>query len=118
MCPVPVTRDSEEIELTIVLPCLNEAETIGGCVRYAWQALRDSSIRGEVIVADNGSSDGSQKIAEGEGARVVAVRQRGYGNALQGDIAASKGQYILMGDADGSYDFSHAGRFLGKLREG
>jgi len=109
---------NDDLELTIVLPCLNEAETLAGCVEEASRALREHGIRGEVVVADNGSTDGSQAIAERLGARVVPVAEKGYGCALRGGIAAAHGRYILMGDSDGSYDFSHADRFLAKLREG
>jgi hypothetical protein len=100
------------------MPCLNEAETLAGCIRQAQQALRDNGIAGEVIVADNGSSDGSIGIAEGLGARVVRVARQGYGNALMGGISAAQGRYVLLGDADGSYDFSHLPRFLAELRAG
>lgn len=106
------------LTLTIVLPCLNEAETLGSCIAEAFQALRDAMIDGEVVVADNGSTDRSHAIAEQLGARVVPVEGKGYGRALQAGIAAARGRYILMGDADGSYDFSHAGRFVAKLAEG
>ncbi|MCX6944518.1 MAG: glycosyltransferase family 2 protein [Opitutales bacterium] len=100
------------------MPCLNEAETIAGCTSEAQRALQEQGIRGEVVIADNGSTDGSQAIATQLGARVVAVTEKGYGRALQGGVAAARGRYILMGDSDGSYDFSHAGRFLAKHREG
>jgi len=106
------------LELTILMPCLNEAETVGSCVSEAMRALEEGGIRGEVVVADNGSTDGSQELAAAAGARVVQVAARGYGRALLGGIAAARGRVILMGDADGSYDFSHAGRFLAKLDEG
>ncbi len=107
-----------EIEYSIVIPCLNEAETLGTCVSKAMRALAEHNIVGEVIVADNGSKDGSQEIATKLGARVVNVTSKGYGNALMGGIAAAKGKYILMGDADDSYDFLEAPKFLAKLREG
>jgi glycosyltransferase involved in cell wall biosynthesis len=106
------------LELSVVMPCLNEAETLAACIEQAQSALAENGIAGEVIVADNGSTDGSIAIAEKLGARVVNVSQKGYGNALMGGIAASKGKYILMGDADCSYDFRHAPRFLEKLRQG
>jgi glycosyltransferase involved in cell wall biosynthesis len=109
---------SEEIELTILMPCLNEAETLAGCVAEAMAALKQHHINGEVVVADNGSTDGSQAIAEKFGARVVPVTEKGYGCALRGGIAAARGRYILMGDSDASYDFTHADRFLVRLREG
>ena len=111
-------REPEAIELSVVMPCLNEAETLAVCIARAQRALREAGIAGEVIVADNGSTDGSQEIAERLGARVVPVAERGYGNALMGGIAAAAGRYIIMGDADASYDFGHAPRFLEKLREG
>src|SRR5690606_24814018 len=95
-----------ELELTILMPCLNEAETIGTCVWKAKRYLAKAGIAGEVLVADNGSTDGSQTIAEGLGARVVAVTERGYGAALRGGIAAARGRYILMGDNDEQYYFS------------
>jgi glycosyltransferase involved in cell wall biosynthesis len=100
------------------MPCLNEADTIGTCVRKAIETLRIQCIAGEVIVADNGSSDGSQSIAAELGARVVAVREKGYGAAVMGGIAAARGRYVLMGDADDSYDFREIPKFLAKLREG
>jgi hypothetical protein len=109
---------SEAIELTIVMPCLNEAATLAGCVQEALRALKLQQIVGEVIVADNGSTDGSQAVATRLGARVVDVKEKGYGRALQGGIAEARGRYILMGDSDGSYDFTHARRFVQKLREG
>lgn len=102
----------------MVLPCLNEARTITGCVREAMDALAASGIAGEVVVADNGSTDGSQALATQAGARVVPITAKGYGNALRGGIAAARGRYILMGDADGSYDFSHLPRFVERLRAG
>src|SRR5271156_4878894 len=110
--------DAEPIELSVVMPCLNEAETLESCIRKAQQAMQSANIAGEVIVADNGSSDGSIEIAERLGARVVPVRTRGYGNALMGGIAAARGKYVVMGDADDSYDFGHIPRFLEQLRQG
>jgi glycosyltransferase involved in cell wall biosynthesis len=106
------------VELSIVMPCLNEAETLQICVAKAQEALRAANICGEVIVADNGSTDGSQRIAQDCGARLVNVEQRGYGSALRGGIAAARGKYVVMGDADASYDFSHIPRFLAGLRAG
>lgn len=105
-------------ELTILMPCLNEAETIGTCVKKAMDFLRSRGIYGEVLVADNGSSDDSRAIAEALGARVISVVKKGYGSALRGGIAAARGKYIVMGDADDSYDFSCLDPFLEKLREG
>ena len=109
---------AEPLELTIVMPCLNEAETLAVCVDKARAALRDNGISGEVVIADNGSTDGSQAIAIAHGARVVDVPMRGYGAALNAGILAAQGKYVLMGDADDSYDFNHAPRFLEKLRGG
>jgi glycosyltransferase involved in cell wall biosynthesis len=109
---------ADEIELSVVLPCLNEADTIGTCVGKAMHALSAADIRGEVIVADNGSVDGSQQIAREKGASVIDVAERGYGNALRGGIEAARGRYILMADADDSYDLLELPKFLIKLREG
>jgi hypothetical protein len=106
------------LELTILMPCLNEAETLADCVRKAKDYLARSGIEGEVLVADNGSSDGSPAIAQAHGARVVAVAAPGYGSALKGGIDSAQGRYIIMGDADGSYDFAALGAFVAKLREG
>lgn len=106
------------IELTVVMPCLNEAETLEKCIRVAQETMQESEIRGEVVVADNGSSDGSVEIGERLGARVVHVTAKGYGNALMGGIAAAAGKYVVMGDADASYDFGHIPRFLEELRKG
>lgn len=107
-----------EIELSIVLPCLDEAETLASCVRTAQAYLARSGVDGEVVVADNGSSDGSQEIARGLGARVVEVPQRGYGNALVAGITAARGRFVVMGDADESYDFDALDPFLEALRGG
>ena len=107
-----------ELLVTILMPCLNEAETLAFCVRQAVAALRDNTIAGEVVVADNGSTDGSQKIATDEGACVVPVPIRGYGAALMAGIEAARGKYILMADADASYNFGELPRFLTKLEAG
>jgi glycosyltransferase involved in cell wall biosynthesis len=115
--PMLVTS-AEPLEVSIVMPCLNEAETIAACISKARLFLESSGVHGEIIVADNGSSDGSQQIAAGLGARVVPVSDKGYGSALQGGIAAARGRYIVMGDADDSYDFSAVMPFIGKLRDG
>jgi hypothetical protein len=104
--------------VTIVMPCLNEAESLEPCIRKAQMAIADLGVEGEVLIADNGSTDGSVELAESLGARVVHVERKGYGSALQGGFAAARGTYILMGDADGSYDFSHLPRFVEKLDEG
>ncbi|MBJ6982588.1 glycosyltransferase family 2 protein [Luteimonas sp. MC1572] len=106
------------LELTILMPCLDEAETLAACIRMARAYLSGSGVRGEVLVADNGSTDGSQRIAEREGARVVDVAQRGYGAALAAGIGAARGRYVVMGDADASYDFSRLDAFLDALRAG
>ena len=106
------------MELTVVMPCLNEAETVATCVAKAVRFIADSGITGEVVVADNGSTDGSQRLAEEAGARVVQVKDKGYGNALMGGIVAARGAYVIMGDADDSYDFSNLMPFLTELRGG
>jgi len=105
-------------EVSIVMPCLNEADTLALCINKAQQALREAGVTGEIIVADNGSADGSQEIAGGLGARVVDVEMKGYGSALMGGIAAARGRYVVMGDADDSYDFGELPKFVDKLREG
>ena len=107
-----------DLTVTILMPCLNEAETLAFCVRQAVAALRDNNVSGEVLIADNGSTDGSQQIAQEEGARVIHVPVRGYGAALMAGIADARGKYVLMADADASYDFGHLPRFLAKLNEG
>ena len=109
---------AEGVELSVIMPCLNEAETLEACIREAQQALRDAQVSAEIIIADNGSTDGSLAIAERLGARVVHVKAKGYGNALMGGIAAASGKYVVMGDADDSYDFGDIPRFLKQLREG
>lgn len=105
-------------ELSIVMPCLNEAETLATCIAKARRFLDENGVDGEVIVADNGSTDGSQRIAAEAGARVVDVAARGYGAALMGGIAAARGEFVVMGDADDSYDFTALMPFLGELRAG
>jgi glycosyltransferase involved in cell wall biosynthesis len=107
-----------DLDITILMPCLNEAETLATCVRQALAAIEASGVTGEVVVADNGSTDGSQEIARAQGARVVDVTTRGYGAALIGGIEAARGKYVLMADADASYHFEHLPRFLPKLEEG
>jgi glycosyltransferase involved in cell wall biosynthesis len=106
------------VELTVVMPCLNEAETVATCVTKAVRFIADSGISGEVVVADNGSTDGSQRLAEEAGARIVQVKDKGYGNALMGGILAARGEYVIMGDADDSYDFSNLMPFVTELRGG
>jgi len=113
-----VLVQSDAVELTVVMPCLNEAETLAVCVDKALAALRENAIVGEVVVADNGSTDGSQTIAVEHGARVVAVPVRGYGAALNAGISAARGRFVLMADADDSYNFAHIPRFLAELRKG
>jgi hypothetical protein len=106
------------VELTIVMPCLNEAETVATCVRKAMRFLADSGVSGEVVVADNGSTDGSQRLAEDAGARVVPISEKGYGSAVIGGILAARGEYVIMGDADDSYDFTNLMPFVTELRGG
>jgi len=106
------------IEVSIVMPCLNEAETIARCIEKAKLGIQRAGVQGEIIVADNGSTDGSQAIAKELGARVVPVKEKGYGNALRGGIQAASGKWIIMGDADDSYDFSELAGFVKKFREG
>ena len=106
------------MKLTILMPCLNEAETIARCVESARCGLERAGVPGEILIADNGSTDGSQAIAEKLGARVVTIAQKGYGYALRGGIAAAHGEWIIMGDADDSYDFGESDRFVKKFQEG
>jgi len=108
----------QTVEVSVVIPCLNEANSLAICVDKAVNAFRAAGLSGEVIVADNGSTDGSIQIAEEHGGRVVRVSERGYGAALRAGIAAANGPFIIMGDADDSYDFTDVPRFVEKLREG
>jgi glycosyltransferase involved in cell wall biosynthesis len=110
--------EEREIELTILMPCLNEAETLEICIKKAMSFLTDNKVNGEVLIADNGSTDGSQDIATRNGARVVNIEQKGYGSALRGGSENARGKYIIMGDADDSYNFLNLMPFLEKLREG
>ncbi len=110
--------DGAELELSIVMPCLNEVETVGLCVGKAMRFLHENAIAGEVIVADNGSTDGSQNLAEQLGARIVNVPEKGYGAALMGGIVAARGAYVIMGDSDDSYDFTNLMSFVKELRRG
>jgi uncharacterized protein YjeT (DUF2065 family) len=109
---------SKPVELTIVIPCLNEAETLSVCIDKARRGLQTAGVAGEVLVADNGSTDGSAAVAEKAGAQVVSVREKGYGSALRGGIEAAQGRWIIMGDADDSYDFSRIDGIVQKLRDG
>lgn len=108
----------QEPELSVVMPCLNEAETLGTCIRKAQQAVAEHGVAAEIIVADNGSTDGSQELAASLGASVVPVAEKGYGHALMGGIAAARGAYVLMGDADDSYDFLELPKFVERMRQG
>jgi glycosyltransferase involved in cell wall biosynthesis len=114
----PAPAASNGLELSVVMPCLNEADTLEICVTKAQRAMKEAGIVGEVIVADNGSSDGSQDIARRLGARVIDVPERGYGSALMGGIAEARAPFIMMGDADDSYDWLEIPRFVEKYREG
>jgi glycosyltransferase involved in cell wall biosynthesis len=105
-------------ELSVLMPCLNESLTIGTCIEKSVATMEQLGIHGEVIVADNGSTDGSQSIATELGARVVQIETRGYGSALRGGIAAARGRFVVMGDSDDSYDFTELGAFLSKLKQG
>jgi glycosyltransferase involved in cell wall biosynthesis len=117
VAPAAETRP-ERPELSVVIPCLNEARTIATCIRKAQASCEQLGIAGEVVVADNGSTDGSQALAEELGARVVPVVEPGYGSALAGGIAAARGRWVIMGDADDSYDFADLEPFVARLRDG
>jgi glycosyltransferase involved in cell wall biosynthesis len=106
------------VDVSVVMPCLNEVETLAACIQKTQQAIESGRLRAEIIVADNGSTDGSQVVARELGARVVPVARKGYGSALIGGIEAAKGSFVIMGDADESYDFSAIGLLVGKLSEG
>ena len=110
--------NKECLELTILMPCLNEAETIEICAKKEKKAMEDKNIAGEVLIADNGSIDGSQEIAKRSGARVINVLEKGYGSALKQGTKEALGKYCIMGDSDDSYDFSNIMPFVEKLREG
>jgi Glycosyltransferases involved in cell wall biogenesis len=116
--PSEIKTDENRVELTILMPCLNEAETLSTCIQKAKKALQELNVQGEILIADNGSNDGSPEIAASLDARVVYVAEKGYGSALLGGIKAARGKYIVMGDADDSYDFTNLGPFLEKLRAG
>ena len=116
--PTEKKGDGDRFELSVVMPCLNEAETLPTCIKKAKKAFDQLGIQGEIIIADNGSSDGSPEIAANLDARVIHVAEKGYGSALMGGIKAARGKYIIMGDADDSYDFTNLGPFVEKLRAG
>jgi glycosyltransferase involved in cell wall biosynthesis len=111
-------RQTEAIEVSVVIPCLNEEDTLASCIEKARRALREHNIAGEIVVADNGSTDLSRAIAEREQARVVMVTEPGYGSALMGGIAAASGRFVIIGDADDSYDFLEIPKIVEKLRQG
>src|SRR5437870_1370216 len=111
-------RQTEAIEVSVVIPCLNEEDTLARCIEKARQACREHSIAGEIVVADNGSTDSSRAIAEREQARVVTIKEPGYGSALMGGIAAASGRFVIIGDGDDSYDFLEIPNIVEKLREG
>jgi len=114
----PAPAPSPQVEVTVVIPCLNEADTLESCIDKAERALATHGLAGEIIVADNGSTDGSQEIALRRGARLLTVAERGYGAALDAGISAAQSELVIMGDADDSYDFGDVPRFVAKLREG
>src|SRR5205809_881054 len=107
-----------DTEVSVVMPCLNEAKTLRSCIEKARRSLESIPVEFEIIVVDNGSTDGSPQIACEAGARVVHVETKGYGAALSAGIASARGRFVIMGDADDSYDFAHLGPFVAKLREG
>ena len=109
---------TQVIEVSVVIPCLNEQDTLAHCIEKVRKAFREHNIAGEILVADNGSTDLSRTIAEREGARVVTVKEPGYGSALMGGIAAANGRFIIIGDADDSYDFLELPKIVEKLRKG
>jgi glycosyltransferase involved in cell wall biosynthesis len=111
-------RQLERVEVSVVIPCLNEQETLANCIEKARRALREHNIAGEIVVADNDSTDLSRTVAEREGARVIMVKEPGYGSALMGGIAAASGRFIIIGDADDSYDFLEIPKIVEKLRKG
>jgi len=117
--PIAVAQPAGDVpQVSVVIPCLNEAQSIAACVEQALGAFHSEGIHGEVVVSDNGSTDGSIDIAEAHGARVIHASVKGYGSALRAGIQAARGQFIILGDADGSHDFREIGRFVAKWREG
>src|SRR4029079_19639552 len=110
--------ESNHIKLSVVMPCLNEADTLAICIDKALRGIEESGASGEIIIADNGSRDASVEIAENMGARVVHVKEKGYGNAVMGGIDAARSKYVMMGDADDSYDWLEIPKFVSKLDEG
>jgi glycosyltransferase involved in cell wall biosynthesis len=114
----PPNCQTGSLDVSVVMPCLNESLTLGTCINKAQTTIDRLGVRGEIIVADNGSTDGSQALAESLGARVVPIKTRGYGSALRGGIAAARGKYVIMGDSDDSYDFTQLEDFLTKLDQG
>jgi len=115
---MPFERQTGPIEVSVVIPCLNEEDTLARCIEKARRALREHNIAGEIVVADNGSTDSSRAIAKREQARVVTIKEPGYGSALMGGIAAASGRFVIIGDADDSYDFLEIPNIVEKLREG
>jgi len=113
-----MNQPNNNIELSVVMPCLNEAETIETCIRKAFSWMQANQVIGEVVIGDNGSTDGSQQMATNLGARVIDVPRKGYGSALMGAIEASKGKFVVMADSDDSYDFSNLSPFINELRAG
>lgn len=114
----PPAAPLDELDLTILMPCLNEAETLAACIKKGFKSIAELGLRGEVVIADNGSTDGSIEIARKLGARVVNIPRKGYGNALRGGIESARGRWVIMGDSDDSYDFSALAPFIEKFRGG
>src|ERR1043165_8525742 len=114
----PATPAADAVEVSFVMPCLNEARTLEGCLKAAQRCIDEHGLAAEIVIADNGSTDGSQAIAERCGARVVAIKEKGYGSALRGGTMAARGRFIVMGDSDLSYDFGETMPFIEKLRAG
>ena len=112
---IPRSQSQQAVEVSVVIPCLNEERSIGACVERAVEMLNKTGLVGEVVVADNGSTDRSAEIATSQGARVVSIAERGYGSAIRGGIEASRGEFIVLGDADGQHDFSMFPEFVAKL---